>query len=142
MKQWTRLPAPFDGLGFQGNLAFLDGEFTTPGNTTAKFPGTSDQIVNASLFYEKFGWSARVSYQWRDDWAETISLTGLGDEFRKDYQNVDVSLRYQWSDALTLYVDANNLTDETYIVYQGNERFPTEVEQIGRRYMVGFRVQL
>jgi TonB-dependent receptor len=142
MKQWANLPAPFDGLGFQGNLAFLDGEFTTPANTTAAFPGTSDQIVNASLFYEKYGWSARVSYQWRDDWAETISITGLSDEFRKDYENIDVSLRYQWNDALTLYVDANNLTDETYIVYQGTPQFPTEVEQIGRRYMVGFRVQL
>lgn len=142
MKQWTTLPAPFDGLGFQGNVAYLDGEFRTPNNITAPFPGTSERIVNASVFYEKFGWSARVSYQWRDDWAETISLTGLSDEFRKDYQNIDVSLRYQWSDALTLFVDANNLTDETYIVYQGTPRFPTEVEQIGRRYMVGVRVQL
>jgi TonB-dependent receptor len=142
LHQWTFLPSPFDGLGFQGNLALLDGEFKTLDGVTNAFPGTSDTIVNASVFYEKYGWSVRLSYQWRDDWAETISLTGLDNEFRQGYENLDLSVRYQVNDRLGLYFDASNLTDETYVVFQGTPKLPTEVEQIGRRFMVGIRARL
>ncbi|MEM9879657.1 MAG: TonB-dependent receptor, partial [Pseudomonadota bacterium] len=57
--QATFLPEPFDGFGASGNITFLDSEFTAPTQNNAKFslPGTSDLVFNASLFYEKFGFS-------------------------------------------------------------------------------------
>ena len=140
LQQFVFLPGPFDGFGVQGNLAFLDGEFTRPGGGTAPFPGTSKTIVNASAYYEKYGLSARISYQWRDDWVDTLSLTGFGDQYRKAYESLDLSVRYTVNDHLSVFVDANNLTDETYIAYEGDKDHPTEVEQIGRRFLAGVRV--
>ena len=102
------------------------------------FQGMSDTIVNASLFYEKHGLSARVSYQWRSDWLDSLGGLGAG-ESRKAYGNLDVSLRYQLTDAVTLFADASNLTDEKYIAYEGTHDKPTEVEQIGSRYLFGLR---
>ncbi|RAK52662.1 TonB-dependent receptor [Phenylobacterium deserti] len=139
LQQFVFLPAPFDGLGVQGNLAFLDGEFQTPDGRTAPFPGTSNTIVNASVYYEKHGLSARLSYQWRDDWVDTLSLVGYGDQYRKAYESLDLSVRYALNDRFSVFVDANNLTDETYIAYEGDENHPSEVEQIGSRWMAGFR---
>lgn len=136
------LPAPFDGLGVSGNLALLDGEFDTPARKGAPFPGTSKTVVNTALSYEKYGVSARLSYQWRDDWADTLGGLGLGsggDEFRKAYGNLDLTLRYALTSNLTLFADASNLTDETYIAYEGDTNHPSEVEQIGRRFMAGLR---
>jgi TonB-dependent receptor len=140
LQQFVFLPGPFDGFGVQGNLAFLDGEFTRPGGGKAPFPGTSDTIVNASVYYEKYGLSARLSYQWRDDWVDTLSLAGFGDQYRKAYESVDLSVRYNVNDHVSVFFDANNLTDETYIAYEGDEDHPTEVEQIGRRFLAGVRV--
>jgi TonB-dependent receptor len=142
-QQFTFLPAPFDGLGFQGNYTLLDGSFDTATRKDIPFPGTSDSIVNASIYYERGGFSGRVSYQWRDRWLDTLGGLGVGagtgDEYRKEYENLDIALRYALNDNFTLFADFANLTDAEYIVYQGTEQLPTEVEQIGRRTMFGLR---
>lgn len=142
-QQFSFLPAPLDGLGFQGNLTLLDGQFDTQvvNGTQQKdvaFQGLSDTIWNASLYYEKHGVSARVSYQWRSDWLDSLGGFGSG-ESRKAYGNLDLSLRYQINDALTLFMDAANLTNEKYVAYQDTMEQPTEVEQIGSRYLFGVR---
>lgn len=145
-QRFTFLPGALDGLGFQGNLTLLDGEFDTPDRKNIGFPGTSKRIVNASLYYEKYGLSARVSYQWRSRWLETLSLgTGgsiTGDEFRGAYDNLDVAIRYDLTPNVALFADLNNLTDAKYTAYQGNPGRPTEVEQIGRRFLFGVRFGL
>lgn len=137
-QQFVFLPGWLSGFGFQGNLTLLDGQFETGDGRTADFPGTSKTITNASLYYEDFGLSARVSYQWRDDWIDTLNSLGSG-EFRKGYESLDVSLRYAVNDNLSLFLDGNNLTDEVYIAYEGDLDHPSEVEQIGERWMAGLR---
>ena len=142
-QQFTFLPSPFDGFGFQGNVTFLDGEFDTQTvggvqTTDIAFQGLSDTIGNASLYFEKYGLSARVSYQWRTDWLDTLGGTGSG-EFRKGYENLDVSLRYAINENLTVFADAANLTDALYIAFEGDRSRPSEVEQIGSRYLFGIR---
>ncbi|MBB4860930.1 TonB-dependent receptor [Novosphingobium chloroacetimidivorans] len=138
LKQFDFLPGALSGFGFQGNLTLLDGDFDTPTQTGLQFQGMSDTIANASVFYEKYGISARVSYQYRSDWLDTLGGFGSG-EFRKGYENLDVSLRYALTENFTLFADAANLTNEKYIAYQGTEAMPTEVEQIGSRYLFGVR---
>jgi TonB-dependent receptor len=139
MQQWRFLPAPLDGFGFQGNLTFLDGDFKTPDGRTSRFPGMSDMLGNASLFYENYGWSVRLSYQWRDDWLDEPSPDAGSDTFWSATEQVDLSVRYQVRDGLTLYFDANNLTDEIGKRYQGSPSRPIETEGVGRRYMAGLR---
>ena len=78
LQNFTFLPGALSGFGFQGNISFIGGSFDTFDRTGADFPGTSDRIINASLFYEKFGLSARVSYQWRSDWVDTLGGFGAG----------------------------------------------------------------
>ncbi|RVT91340.1 TonB-dependent receptor [Sphingomonas crocodyli] len=140
-QQFSFLPSPFDGLGFQGNLALLDGSFDTPTIKNIDFQGMSDTVANASVYYEKYGLSLRVSYQWRSDWLDTLGGFG-GGEFRKGYDNLDVSVRYAINKNVSIFADANNLTDAIYLAYDGNKSRPTEVEQIGRRYMFGVRFSL
>lgn len=142
-QQFTFLPSPLDGFGFQGNLTLLDGKFDTQVVNGAQqkgvaFQGLSGTIWNASLYYEKYGFSARASYQWRSDWLDSLGGFGSG-ESRKSYGNLDVSLRYQVNDNFTLFADAANLTNETYIAYQDTLEQPTEVERIGSRYLFGMR---
>ena len=141
-QQFSWLPEPFDGLGVQGNLALIDGSFDTVQRRGIGFPGTSDRIINASIYYEKYGVSARISYQHRTEWLDTLGGLGVGssgDEFRDGYGNLDVALRYRVGERLTLFADFSNLTDELYVAYLGDPGRPTEVEQIGTRYMVGVR---
>lgn len=136
---FTFLPGVLAGFGFQGSLALLDGEFTLPNGRELGFPGTSDRITNLSLFYEKYGLSARISWQHRTEWLDTVGTSALTDIYWAPQQRVDLSVRYQINDYLTVYGDANNLTDELGVRYEGSKSRPYEVEGFGRRFMIGLR---
>lgn len=137
--QWDFLPDAFKGFGMQFNFALLDSEFTTPDGRKTAFAGTSDQVINAAVFYENYDWSIRLSWQWRDDWLDDISPDADGDYYWQESERLDLSVRYQLTDRISLYFDANNLTDEHGIRYQGNRSKPIEVEGFGRRYLFGIR---
>jgi TonB-dependent receptor len=142
-QQFKFLPSPLDGFGVQGNVTLLDGQYDTQliggvQRTGLPFQGLSDMIANASLYYEKYGLSLRVSYQWRDDWVDSLGGFGAG-ESRQAYENLDVSVRYAVTDNFTLFADAANLTNAIYLAYEGTTEKPSEVEQIGARYMFGLR---
>jgi len=136
------LPGLLGGFGVQANVTFLGGDFDAlqPNGTIVKAPfqGLSDTVANASIFYEKGGLSARVSYQWRSDYLDTLGGFGAG-EFRAGNENLDVTLRYALNDNITLFADLANLTNETYVAFEGTEATPAEVEQIGSRYLFGVR---
>lgn len=141
--QATFLPEPFDGLGVSGNLTLLESEFETNSGTKFSLPGTSDLIYNASIYYEKFGVSARLNYQFRDDWLSTTENDSLG-EYWASQQRVDASIRYALpytykGTQLTVFANGNNLTDETDVRYVGTERTPNQVEGYGRYWLVGLR---
>lgn len=142
LHQLDFLPGALDGFGVQGNLTLLDGDFDAlqPDGSVVKsdFQGMSDTIVNASLFYEKYGLSARISYQWRSEYLDTLGGLGAG-EFRDGYENLDISLRYALTENFMLFADLANITDEHYVAYEGTPATPSEVEQIGARYLFGLR---
>ena len=140
------LPEPFDGLGLTGNLTFVDSEFTAPflNNQTFSLPGTSETIYNASLFYEKFGVSARINYQYRDDWLSTTENDSLT-EFWAETERVDASLRYtlpmDFGGAnVTFALNGNNLTDERDVRFINSRATPNQVEGFGRRWVASVRI--
>lgn len=144
--QATFLPSPLDGFGASANLTLLSSRFTAPSLANQQFdlPGTSDTIFNASIFFEKFGISARLNYQYRDDWLSTTENEALN-EFWAATTRVDASIRYalpQFSNglAVTLFADANNITDERDLRFVNTSATPNQYEGFGERWMFGLRV--
>ena len=136
------LPDALEGFGVSANATFLDSEFTTLSGSQFSLPGTSDVIFNASAFYENDSFSARLNYQYRDAWLSTTENDSMG-EYWDAQQRVDLSLSYilPWNIGgdLSLYANANNLTDEIDVRYIDTPRTPNQVESYGRRYLVGVR---
>lgn len=73
------LPGALSGFGVQATYTYVDaGDFT---NTflagasaiapTLPLAGVSKHTVNAVLFYEKYGFSARAAYNWRSEFLQT-----------------------------------------------------------------------
>lgn len=140
--QFDFLPGALAGLGVQGNLTLLGGNFDARNAAgqieTFAFQGLSDTVLNASVFYEYAGLSLRVAYQKRSDFLDTLGGLGAG-EFRQGFENLDVTARYALTPNITLFADLANLTDETYVAYEGTPDTPSEVERIGERYLFGVR---
>ncbi|MEM7664142.1 MAG: TonB-dependent receptor [Pseudomonadota bacterium] len=145
--QATFLPEPFDGFGVSGNATFLDSEFFAPtanggqGETLA-IPGTSELIYNASIFYEKFGLSARLAYQYRDEWLTTTEA-GPGEPlFWGETERVDAKIQYELpfefgGGTTVVFAEANNLSDFKDERYVGEPQFADQIEGYGRFFMFG-----
>lgn len=135
------LPDWAQGFGLQANLTLNDSKATTPDGRTTDLPGSSPLIYNVSAYYERYGLSARVSYQWQKAYLDSIGSGDiLGDTYWANVSRLDASLRYAISENVQLYVDANNLTNEPGIRYQGDFQHQIEHETFGRRYLAGVRL--
>lgn len=143
------LPSPLDGFGASGNLTLLDSEFFAPDagtdGITAPIPGTSDLIYNASLFYEKYGISARLSYQYRDAWLSTTesgpNLNQYWDETERLDAKVQYELPYAFGNTRTVvFFEANNLTDYEDRRYIESPNTIDQIESYGRAYLVGLSI--
>lgn len=140
------------GFGVQANLTLNDSEVTVPavGNVpTRKVPltGSSDVVYNVALIYERYGFSARLAYQWRSKWMQSIgdyqTLNGKvvpvtnGDVYWNDDEELDLSLRYRISDRLQWSFDVANITNDPGRRFADDEAYPIEWERFGRRWIMG-----
>lgn len=104
--------------------------------------GLSDS-ANLVLFYEKYDWSVRTAYNWRDQFLSAV-FDGSGipnPNYVDDYGQLDISIGYQINDQMSVQFEGINITDETVRVFGRNERQTLFATQNGPRYMLGFRYQ-
>lgn len=165
----NNMPEFLGGLGFSANATFTNSEVTIPttanpyyvaadstlfpqfiGERKITLPGTSDTLYNVSLIYEKYGFSARLSYQFRTTWMQGVGAHGIangklvpqsnGDVFWDDDEELDLSIRYEINKNVEYFFDALNLTDQQAVRYGNSRQYPVEGETFGARYIMGVRV--
>jgi TonB-dependent receptor len=102
--------------------------------------GVSDS-ANLVGFYEKYDWSVRLAYNWRDEFlAGRFDGTGLPNPvYTEAYGQWDMNVGYQWSDQLSFQAEVINLTDEIQRLHGRTTNEVLYVTQTGPRYMVGLR---
>ena len=126
------------GGGVIANYTYTDTSLatvSTGGVTEVPLPGTSEHQYNASVFYETDRYSARVSYNWRDDYAGSVSNGQV--LYTDSYGQVDLNGSYSINDSLQLNLAVINLTEETGYVYWGQADRLAEKNYAGRRIYVG-----
>ena len=129
------------GFGIQTNATVNRSQATTPDGRKVRFPGTSDFVANVGPYYEKYGFSARVSYQVRSNWIDDLGEPAVGGDFfwaRDD--ELDVSARYAITKNFEVYADLSNLLNGPGRRYVGIDARTIERETFGRRYTGGVRL--
>ncbi len=131
------------GAAFNATVVNGDVEFDpTSHEGQAVLPGLSDG-ANFQFFYEKYGVSAKVTYNWRDAY-----LIGVGQDqgsaeappqFAKEYSSVDASINYDITEQFTVFIEGVNLTNSTEEVYGRYEEQFLRASQYGTRYAIGAR---
>jgi TonB-dependent receptor len=123
------------GFGFIGNFTYQEAggdvqDYRTVGttrNVTRDLgfnPLPQDRIellnlskysYNVTLFYEKYGLSARMRYTWRSDFQNTEQFTSAFDVPRvsDDRGQLNASVNYDINDWINIGIEAVNLTRET-----------------------------
>lgn len=133
------LPEWTDGFGFNGNLTLAESEITLSDGRTAPMNSTSDLNYNTSVYWEMYGVSARVNWQWRTDWLDSYADEEAFDRYWHGLGRLSFGARYQVNDHIEWFLDANNLTDQVGRRFLGNDTRVYEIEGFGRSYMTGVR---
>ena len=134
----------FGDSGFGGSVNFtvVDSDLTYDNaskDDQFALEGLSDS-ANLVVFYEDYGWSARVAYNWRDEF-----LTSRFDSERPnplytdEYGQWDMNVSYDVNDALTVFAEGINVTDEIQRIRGRAPQQTFFVTQTGARFMIGAR---
>lgn len=130
------------GFGIAGSYTFVDGDvgFNVAGAPDASqfaLSGLSD-TANATLIYENYGVSARLAYNWRDDF---LSTTNDGSGFNnpvfvEEYGQLDLSVGYEVNDQLSFTFDGINLNEERSRNFSRSRTDLQFLRENGARYHV------
>jgi TonB-dependent receptor len=144
VQQLTALPSPFDGFGFAGNLTLQQSEATPSGTRADGQPETVDLInapemgYNLQLFYEKYGFDARLSYNFSDSYIEDLRNNGVN-KYVQDWSRLDFQARYTFANGMTLRGEVQNILDEhNYWATHGEDvGFQKDYVENGRTFFLG-----
>ena len=117
------LPGALAGLGTQFTYTYVDGgEFSnnTVGAEQSPFAGglplagISKHTVNATVFYEMYGISARAAYNWRSEFLQTPRdvIFPFSPIYGEATGQLDASIFYQLTENVKIGVQGVNLLDE------------------------------
>ena len=104
--------------------------------------------ANMVVFYDKDGFQARLAANWQDSYLDHFGQIQNGSQFGTEPTfvntnwNMDFSTSYDFTDQLTVYFEAMNLTDATYSTHG---RFPNQVLDVvdyGRKFIAGVHFKL
>ena len=144
------------GFGFTANYTYSDSEsgFHNDVDSTLPIPGVPENAFNATVYYQNYGFEARLSYGWRDKSFDsnfgfadqTFDAAGTGTDitrtygiWNRSYYQIDAQLAYQFSDRLGVTLEAINLTEEDQSQYLQYENLPFTFESGSRRILFGIR---
>lgn len=145
-KQFTQLPAPWDGLLIGGNATFVDSTAEIGGYDDGEFiardipmPSQSDTSANLMIGYESDLISMRLSANYKSNYLLEVldPLEANKDAYVDDQVQLDFSLRYYLTESIKMHFEALNLTDEVYYSYVNKRNYNSQYERYGATYKVG-----
>ena len=154
------LPEALHYFGLSANMTKLEGKSRQPNadgtfGDFAKINGLSKYTYNLAIFYEREGFSTRLSYNLRDTWVNWYGTTP--NDATEDPSDVlktqnetearsrlDFSIGYEVNKNFTVYFDMANILAKPFRNYTKIEtgyRFPQDVRDEGRYFGAGVRFQ-
>ncbi|PWK92425.1 TonB-dependent receptor [Fulvimonas soli] len=144
------LPGAWSGLGVQLNYTYIEGSTRSPqyiGGPVVVSPlqNVSRNNGNAVLMYEKYGWSARLAYNYRSRFIDGFNqptVAGVNDEIKPANQ-VDFSLGYDVNPNCTVVLNATNIFGADLHQFWGDgDTRPRDIRYQDRTVGLGVRFKM
>ena len=129
-----------EDFGINSNYTMLDNSLT--GDSDLGIPtapvGLAENTFNMTFYYEKDAFDARISYNYKDEYVESIERD-MYPVYRDAYGQTDLSIGYKITDDIKVSLKGINITNEETTGYTMDPAFPTMYELSGRRLSLGVR---
>lgn len=137
---------PLQGFGMQGSYSDTKSSISPNGpGTSEPLPGLSKYVSNITVYYERYGFSARFSQRTRSD------FRGETRGFGADYNFIDINaekvqdaqINYTFREGslegLAFYLQVSNIGDEPFSTSSGGDPDrPATYFEYGRTSLLGF----
>ena len=143
---FSMMSEALDGFGlvasYSRNSSAITIDNTNLGSAIS-LPGLSKTVTNLTFYYEKHGFSARISRRYRSDFIGEITGFGADRELRyvKGESVVDAQIGYEFHtgnlQGLGFVLQAYNVTDSKYMTYQVTPDRLVEYQKYGRTILAG-----
>jgi TonB-dependent receptor len=106
-----------NGFGLQANATLVDGDISYDNSAN---PNSGDQFALTGLsdsynligFYENDRFSARVLYNWRDEFLVNTNIGNRVPQYADEFTQLDASASFSLTDQLTFTLEGINLLEE------------------------------
>ena len=132
------------GFGFQANYTLVNGDVelnpaASINDNQFALVGLSD-TANLTAIYEKYGFSARLAYNWRDTFLLNTNQGGdRSGTYVEDYGQYDLNVSYDINEQIAVSFEGINLTGEDQRIYHRVPEQVYYVYELAPRYQVGVR---
>lgn len=134
-------------IGFYGTYTFTHSrvtDFNFEGRENEKglsLPGSPSHTANASIFFEKWGISARLSYNYASSFIDEMGTESFYDRYYDAVNYLDFNLGYTFGrkSKFTVYVDCTNLLNQPLRYYQGSKDRTMQAEYYGIKVNAGIK---
>ncbi|MDH5822361.1 TonB-dependent receptor [Luteimonas sp. RD2P54] len=131
------------GFGVYANYTVVSGDVGFDNTSMADqfaLLGLSD-TANLMLMYENYGWTARLAWNWRDEYLILANQNGSNrnPHYVEAYDQIDLSVSYAFNEQLSLGFEAINLTGEDVRWHGRSEKQFIRVLDQSPRYMAALR---
>ena len=166
-KTFDNLPGFWSGFGVQANYTFLDSEasydealvrevFGDDSDGAENFlrnpprqgQGLSEHSYNVVGFYEHDLFSARLAYNWRDQYLlSPIAGPNGWALYEEDRGQLDANISFNAIDGVTVFLDATNILQEEFSRFYDNgdtvafDEFFESMNYYGRTITIGVRAR-
>ncbi|MEM7329674.1 MAG: TonB-dependent receptor [Pseudomonadota bacterium] len=141
-RTFDQLPEPWDGLGAAANYTYVTSNINRDPNSGASdcdYNGLSPNSFNVSGFYEKDGISARLAYNYRDEFLFQCFSNFSEPREREAFGQLDFSASYDVNDTFQIFFEGINITDEDTRDFSRFENRFLTYSDTGSRYQIGVR---
>ncbi|MCG7565117.1 TonB-dependent receptor [Pseudoalteromonas sp. CnMc7-15] len=141
-----------EGFGLLASHTGVEQDMEDPNGNDYELPGLSDSIQSLTVYYERYGFTARTSMRKRSDFKGDIYGVGFSTD-QVDIQGEtiwDAQLGYDFADSgiqglesLEITFQVQNITEEPFISLQGDNALQVrDYQDYGRTYLLGFKYEL
>ena len=104
--------------------------------------GSPEHTANASLFFEKWGFNLRLSYNFASAFVDEMGEVAQLDRYYDKVNYLDLNATYTFGKRFktTIYADVTNLLNQPLRYYQGTKDRTMQVEYYGARFNAGIKV--
>jgi len=138
-----------DGFGAQFSYSYTDSDIAIQGSVSSipiesiPLPGLSQDVWNLTLYYENYGFAARINTRYRSEYIGEVTnfANDRGFRFVDSDQITDAQFSYSFGsgrlDGLQLLFQINNLTNEPYVAYSQDKTRVLDYQEYGTQYLLG-----